>query len=54
MVAQDYLTGLYVAVPTYFVLLGGATYWAYRRMERMKHEGVNDHVSIYKCYCRVD
>jgi hypothetical protein len=44
MVSQENRTGLYVTVPIYFVLLAGAAYWAYRRIEHMKHEGVNDQV----------
>ena len=45
MVSEDNRMGLYVAVPVYFLMLGGATYWAYRRMERMEHTGASDKVS---------
>ena len=38
MVSAENRTGLYVTIPIYFCLLAGATYWAYRRMEKMKHE----------------
>lgn len=44
MVSAENRTGLYVAVPVYFALLGLATYWAYRRMENMNHQGVSDKV----------
>jgi hypothetical protein len=45
MVATEHLTGLYIAIPCYFLLLIGATYWAYIQTERIKHVGMNDHVS---------
>mmetsp|Transcript_5352 Transcript_5352/g.8452 ORF Transcript_5352/g.8452 Transcript_5352/m.8452 type:complete len:135 (-) Transcript_5352:15-419(-) len=47
MVAEEHLTGLYVTIPVYFCFLGLATYWAYRRMGRMSHEGVNDKLSAH-------
>jgi Na+/proline symporter len=47
MVSIDNRTGLYVTVPIYFCLLAAATYWAYKRMEKMKHQGVSDKLSAH-------
>jgi hypothetical protein len=44
MVSEENRAGLYITVPVYFMFLGGAAYWAYKRTEHMKHEGVNDKV----------
>jgi hypothetical protein len=49
MVSQEHLTGLYIAIPCYFLLLVAATYWAYGRVEKIKHEGMNDHVRMWQC-----
>lgn len=47
MVSADNRTGLYVTVPIYFCLLAGAAFWAYKRMENMKHQGVADKLSAH-------
>lgn len=47
MVSEEHRTGLYITVPVYFVLLVGAAYWAYRRMENMKHDEVTDTLSSH-------
>jgi Na+/proline symporter len=39
MVSSEHRTGLYVAIPI--------TFWAYRRMEKMKHEGVTDQLQAH-------
>ena len=44
MVSEENRTGLYVTIPVYFCLLGASTFWAYRRMETMKHAGTSDKV----------
>ena len=44
MVSEEHRLGLYVAIPVYFAFLAGATYWAYKRMERMEHDGISDKV----------
>ena len=36
MVAAENRLGLYIAIPVYFCLLVGATFWAYRKMESME------------------
>ena len=46
MVSEEHRLGLYVAVPVYFFFLACATYWAYRRMERMENEGISDKVRL--------
>lgn len=47
MVSSENRTGLYVAVPAYFCLLAAAAFWAYRKMENMKHSGVSDKLSAH-------
>jgi len=47
MVSAENRTGLYVTIPIYFCLLAGATYWAYRRMEKMKHDKTADKLSAH-------
>ena len=47
MVASEHRNGLYVAIPIYFAFLVGATAWAYKRMETMKHAGVTDKLQAH-------
>lgn len=47
MVSEEHRNGLYITVPVYFVFLGLAAFWAYRRMERMKHDEVADKLSSH-------
>jgi Na+/proline symporter len=47
MVSAENRTGLYVAIPVYFSLLGVATYWAYVRMEKMAQGGVSDKLAAH-------
>jgi len=47
MVSEENRTGLYVAVPVYFCMLGVATYWAYIRMEKMSAGGVSDKLAAH-------
>ncbi|KAL3916705.1 MAG: hypothetical protein SGILL_005057 [Bacillariaceae sp.] len=47
MVSDANRTGLFVAVPVYFLILAGCAVWAYRRMEKMKHDGVQDKLSAH-------
>jgi len=39
MVSADNRTGLYVAIPLYFVVLGACAYWARRRSVQLTHDG---------------
>ena len=45
--SQDQLLGLYIAIPIYFVLLGGCTFWARRRMKKLVHDKVSDQLSAH-------
>mmetsp|Transcript_8849 Transcript_8849/g.22288 ORF Transcript_8849/g.22288 Transcript_8849/m.22288 type:complete len:84 (-) Transcript_8849:4712-4963(-) len=47
MVSEDHRTGLYIALPIYFVLITGCAVWAYYRVEKMKKDGTNDHLSAH-------
>ncbi len=47
MVSEENRKGLYVAVPIYFCCLALATYWAYHRVEKMKHTGVSDALAAH-------
>mmetsp|Transcript_616 Transcript_616/g.1462 ORF Transcript_616/g.1462 Transcript_616/m.1462 type:complete len:734 (-) Transcript_616:133-2334(-) len=47
MVSPENRKGLYITIPIYFCLLAGATYWAYRRMERMAHNKTADKLSAH-------
>ncbi|CAB9516352.1 Sodium/proline symporter [Seminavis robusta] len=47
MVSSEHRDWLYVAIPIYFVMLAGSAAWAYKRMERMNHEGVSDKLSSH-------
>ena len=42
MVAEEHQMGLLIAVPVYFVVLAGCSYWSHRWMERMEHDKVVD------------
>lgn len=47
MVSADNQLGLYIALPVYFVLLIGCAVWAYIRVDRIKKEGISDHLSAH-------
>ena len=47
MVSAENRTGLYVTIPIYFCLLAGATYWAYRKMEKMEDDKTADKLSAH-------
>jgi Na+/proline symporter len=47
MVDQELRTGLYITIPLYFFLLVCVSYWAYRRQDKMKHEGTNDALTTH-------
>eukprot|EP00934_Nitzschia_sp_Nitz4_P000001 Nitzschia sp. Nitz4//NODE_159_length_47236_cov_74.723851//36053//38332//NITZ4_additional_000014-RA//-1//CDS//3329531761//1//frame0 len=47
MVSSENRTGLYVSVPVYFVLLAGAAFWAYRKMENMEHNQTADKLAAH-------
>lgn len=47
MVSAENRTGLYVTIPIYFCLLAGATYWAYKRMEKMENDKTADKLSAH-------
>lgn len=47
MVAEELRLGLYITIPLYFVMLGCVAFWAYRKNQKMKKEGVNDALSAH-------
>ena len=47
MVSSEHRDWLYVVIPLYFVMLAGCAAWAYKRMERMNHDGVSDKLSSH-------
>ena len=47
MVSEENRNGLLITVPLYFAFLAGAAYWAYKRIENMKHEGVSDKLTAH-------
>ena len=45
--SEEHMIGLYIAIPIYFALLCGASYWAHRRMERLVHNDISDTLSAH-------
>ena len=47
MVSIENRPGLYIAIPIYFVILGGCVYWASRRMETIRCSRLGDKITAH-------
>ena len=47
MVSEENRNGLLITVPLYFAFLAFAAYWAYKRIETMKHSGISDKLTAH-------
>ena len=47
MVSSENRDWLYIAIPIYFAVLAACAAWAYKRMEKMKHDGMSDQLSSH-------
>ena len=45
LVSADNRTGLYIAVPIYFCILGVAAFYSYRKLNKQVNEGTTDYVT---------